>query len=238
MCIPTCIHLSIHPSIHPSIYIHPRFLLPLLREATRHRAKRVRSSIVFSCGKNESFPRKFQHPFVSRRTSIVPRVRISVFRNVFRSRFGRDETMSLWRVVLSSRIKWFWKEDFWKVAVWSARYGLVVYIRNSERKLSFSYRERNTRHLVSYLLLSTYGRQRSLATLEERGKYGRHSQSSFFARVRDTSKRAKERKESRCENKLHDKILKDEERGRVSLSLVSLVSIYIYVYIYIASLIT
>lgn len=102
------VYSSIHPSIH--IYIHPRFLLPLLREETRHRAKR---SIVDAFPPffrvetvSNPFPRIWHH-FVFRRTSIVPRTN-PVFHDVFRSRrrvniMKRVDAASSRRVVLSSR---------------------------------------------------------------------------------------------------------------------------------------
>lgn len=95
------VYSSIHPSIH--IYIHPRFLLPLLREETRHRAKRsiVDAFPPFFHVETNPFPRIWHH-FVFRRTSIV---RIQCFTMCFVpvGIMKRVDAASSRRVVLSSR---------------------------------------------------------------------------------------------------------------------------------------
>lgn len=179
------VYSSIHPSIH--IYIHPRFLLPLLREETRHRAKR---SIVDAFPPffrvetvSNPFPRTWHH-FVFRRTSIV---RIQCFTMCFVpvGIMKRVDAASSRRVVLSSRCsKERLKRRFRKVGSGFEVRDTVV---SSERKrqlfqrAKLSYRERNTRRIPSRfvsLALQPYSRQRSRATLEER-ENGRHTQSSF-----------------------------------------------------------
>lgn len=115
-----------------------------------------------------------------------------------------------------------------------SRWYLVNVNSNFSNERNFLFRIANEIfHLILYLLLSTYSRQRSLATLEERGNE-RHPQSSFshvYVTLRS------ERKKEKNQDVRKSYMIKDEERGK-RVSLVSLVSIYIYVYIYIVSLIT